>query len=137
MSITEGDVLESPQLHTLDASRSSALASMVKPEVKLKAILEIARNLSSDLKIDTVAPKILDSLMELFPQAERLFLVLVDPDTKRLVRKAFKYRPTRRSPSPFSGNVPEDEVPMSLSRPISTPQPHPHKPRPIHTPANT
>ena len=60
------------------------MASMVKPEVKLKAILEIARNLSTELKIDTVAPKILDSLMELFPQAERLFLVLVDPETKRL-----------------------------------------------------
>ena len=64
-------------MHTLDASRSSALASAVRPEVKLKAILEITRNLSSELKIDTVAPKILDSLMELFPQAERLFLVLV------------------------------------------------------------
>jgi sigma-B regulation protein RsbU (phosphoserine phosphatase) len=109
---------DDPNMHTLDASRSSALASVVRPEVKLKAILEIARNLSSELRIDTVAPKILDSLMELFPQAERLFLVLVDPDTKRLVRKAFKYRPTRRSPSPFSGNVPEDEVPMSISRSI-------------------
>src|SRR5260370_42208255 len=116
MSITEGDVLESPQLHTLDASRSSALASMVKPEVKLKAILEIARNLSSDLKIDTVAPKILDSLMELFPQAERLFLVLVDPETKRLVRKAFKYQPARRSH--FATVVPADEIPMSISRSI-------------------
>jgi sigma-B regulation protein RsbU (phosphoserine phosphatase) len=79
MIVTEGENLEAPQLHTLDASRSSAMASMIKPEVKLKAILEIARNLSTELKIDTVAPKILDSLMELFPQAERLFLVLVDP----------------------------------------------------------
>ncbi|MGE3821973.1 MAG: PP2C family protein-serine/threonine phosphatase, partial [Isosphaeraceae bacterium] len=81
---------------------------------KLKAILEITRNLSTQLKIDAVAPKILDSLMELFPQAERLFLMLVDPETNRLVRKAFKYRPSRRSP--FSGTVPEDEIPMSISR---------------------
>ena len=69
------------------------MASMVKPEVKLKAILEITRNLSTELKIDKVAPRILDSLMELFPQAERLFLILVDPETKRLVRKAFRCRP--------------------------------------------
>ncbi len=69
------------------------MASAVRPEIKLKAILEIARNLSSELKIDAVAPKILDSLIELFPQAERLFLILIDPATKRLVRKAFKYRP--------------------------------------------
>ena len=116
MIVTEAENHDAPQLHTLDASRSSALASMVKPEVKLKAILEITRNLSSELKIDTVAPKILDSLMELFPQAERLFLILVDPETKRLIRKAFKYRPAKKSL--FSTVVPADEVPMSISRSI-------------------
>jgi serine phosphatase RsbU (regulator of sigma subunit) len=116
MIVTEGEAQDAPHLHTLDASRSSAMASVVKPEVKLKAILEIARNLSTELKIDTVAPKILDSLMELFPQAERLFLVLVDPETKRLVRKAFKYRPTKKSI--FSTVIPADEVPMSISRSI-------------------
>jgi phosphoserine phosphatase RsbU/P len=116
MMVTDNDSAEVPQLHVLDASRSSAMASMVRPEVKLKAILEITRNLSSELKIDVVAPKILDSLMELFPQAERLFLVLVDPDTKKLIRKAFRYRQARRSV--FSSNVPADEVPMSISRSI-------------------
>ena len=97
MIVNEAENHEAPQLHVLDASRSSAMASMVKPEVKLKAILEITRNLSSELKIDAVAPKILDSLMELFPQAERLFLILVDPATKRLIRKAFKHRPAKKS----------------------------------------
>jgi serine phosphatase RsbU (regulator of sigma subunit)/pSer/pThr/pTyr-binding forkhead associated (FHA) protein len=115
MVVTEGDDADDPNMHTLDASRSSALASAVRPEIKLKAILEITRNLSSELRIDAVAPKILDSLIELFPQAERLFMVLVDPVTKRLVRKAFKYRPNRRST--FAG-VPEDEIPMSISRSI-------------------
>ena len=66
MTVSESDVSDSNQLHVLDASRSSAMASMVRPEVKLKAILEITRNLSTELKIDAVAPKILDSLMELF-----------------------------------------------------------------------
>jgi sigma-B regulation protein RsbU (phosphoserine phosphatase) len=116
MIVTEGENQDSPHLLTLDASRSSAMASMVKPEVKLKAILEISRALSTELKIDMVAPKILDSLMELFPQAERLFLVLVDPETKRLVRKAFKYRAAKKSI--FSTVIPADEVPMSISRSI-------------------
>jgi sigma-B regulation protein RsbU (phosphoserine phosphatase) len=116
MIVTESETQDSHHLHVLDASRSSALASKVQPEVKLKAILEIARNLSSELKIDAVAPRILDSLMELFPQAERLFLVLVDPESKRLIRKAFKYRPAKRSV--FSASVPADEVPMSISRSI-------------------
>jgi serine phosphatase RsbU (regulator of sigma subunit)/pSer/pThr/pTyr-binding forkhead associated (FHA) protein len=114
MVVTEGEGFEDPNMHTLDASRSSTLASQVRPEVKLKAIMEIARNLSTELRIDAVAPKILDSLMELFPQAERLFLVLVDPETQRLIRKAFKYRPSRRGP--FTTTIPEDEVPMSISR---------------------
>jgi len=117
MFVTEGEEIEDPNMHTLDASRSSALASAVRPEIKLKAILEITRDLSSDLNIDTVAPKILDSLMELFPQAERLFLILVDQNTKRLIRKAFKYRPNRRSSSTFA-KVPDDEIPMSISRSI-------------------
>jgi serine phosphatase RsbU (regulator of sigma subunit)/pSer/pThr/pTyr-binding forkhead associated (FHA) protein len=115
--IVEGaDSADAPHLHTLDASRSSAMASMVKPEVKLKAILEIARNLSTELKIDTVAPRILDSLMELFPQAERLFLILVDPQTKRLVRKAFRCRPGRRPH--FAASIPDDEAQLSISRSI-------------------
>jgi serine phosphatase RsbU (regulator of sigma subunit)/pSer/pThr/pTyr-binding forkhead associated (FHA) protein len=114
MVVTEGDDLDDPNMQTLDASRSSALASAVRPEIKLKAILEIARNIATELKIDNVAPKILDSLAELFPQAERLFLMLVDPATKRLVRKAFKYRPGRRMA--FGAAVPADEIPMSISR---------------------
>jgi sigma-B regulation protein RsbU (phosphoserine phosphatase) len=116
MIVNEAENHEAPQLHVLDASRSSAMASMIKPEVKLKAILEISRNLCSELKIDAVAPRILDSLMELFPQAERLFLILVDPATKRLIRKAFKHRATKKSL--FASSVPADEVPMSISRSI-------------------
>jgi serine phosphatase RsbU (regulator of sigma subunit)/pSer/pThr/pTyr-binding forkhead associated (FHA) protein len=116
MIVSESEGSDSNNLHVLDASRSSAMAAVVRPEIKLKAILEIARNLSSELKIDAVAPKILDSLMELFPQAERLFLVLVDSESKRLIRKAFKHRPAKRSI--FSTMVPADEVPMSISRTI-------------------
>ena len=117
MIVNEAENNEAPQLHVLDASRSSAMASMIKPEIKLKAILEITRNLSSELKIDAVAPKILDSLMELFPQAERLFLILVDPVTKRLIRKAFKHKASKK-PLFSASSIPADEVPMSISRSI-------------------
>jgi sigma-B regulation protein RsbU (phosphoserine phosphatase) len=114
--VPDADSSDVPHLHTLDASRSSALASVVKPEVKLKAILEITRNLSTELKIDKVAPRILDSLMELFPQAERLFLIMVDPETKRLVRKAFRCRPGRRAN--LTSSIPADEAQVSISRSI-------------------
>lgn len=115
MMVLEGHDELSGALHTLDASRSSSLASAVRPEVKLKAILEISRSLTTDLKIDTVAPKIIDALMELFPQSERGFLILADPATGRLVRKAFKYRPNRRTS--FAANY-SDEIPMNISRSI-------------------
>ena len=116
MVVTESDGRENPDFRTLDASPSSTMASVVHPEVKLKAILEITRSLSSELRIDAVAPKILDSLMEIFPGAERLFLLLQDPSSKRLVRKAFKYRPQKRTS--FLQTVPADEVPTSISRSI-------------------
>jgi len=116
MVVTEGDGSEKPDFLTLEASRSSTMVSVVHPEAKLKAILEITRSLSSELRIDAVAPKILDSLMEIFPGAERLFLMLQDPSSKRLVRKAFKFRPQKRTS--FRGNVPEDEVPTTISRSI-------------------
>ena len=116
MIVADGESADVPHLHTLDASRSCAMASMVKPEVKLKAILEIARDLSTELEIDKVAPRILDSLMRLFPQAERLFLIMVDLETKRLVRKAFRCRPERRAH--FSSTIPADEAQLSISRSI-------------------
>ena len=40
--------------------------------------------------------------------------MLFDPVTKRLVRKAFKYRPSSRTP--FGGAVPADEIPQRISR---------------------
>ena len=82
VEITESAGKENPDFRTLEASRSSTMASAVRPEVKLKAILDITRSLSNELRIDTVAPKILDSLMEIFPGAERLFLMLQDPVDK-------------------------------------------------------
>lgn len=113
--VSDGEAFDVPPLHTLDASRSTAIASMVKPEVKLRAILEITRDLSTELKIDKVAPRVLESLAQLFPQAERLFLVLVDPATKRLVRKATKVRQGRGRIN-FNSTIPEDEAPMQMSR---------------------
>jgi sigma-B regulation protein RsbU (phosphoserine phosphatase) len=116
MTVTDADASASQDFRTLEASRSTTMASAVRPEAKLKAILDITRSLSNELRIDAVAPKILDSLMEIFPGAERLFLLLQDTATKRLVRKAFKHRIQKRTS--FNRAVPEDEVPTSISRSI-------------------
>jgi serine phosphatase RsbU (regulator of sigma subunit)/pSer/pThr/pTyr-binding forkhead associated (FHA) protein len=118
--ITETDV--DSTLHTLDASRSDLLALEVKPEAKLKALLDITRNLSSSLKLDGVAPKILETLLEkVFPQAERAFLVLLkEGDPKQSIRKTYhKDRPSKRPGGRgILGRPAGDETRLSISRSI-------------------
>jgi serine phosphatase RsbU (regulator of sigma subunit) len=112
------DDLEDSTIATLDASRSDLLTCAVRPEVKLKAILEITRNISSTFVLDTLAPRILDSLMEIFPQAERSVLALVRPDDpKRTIRQNYhKARQARRTA--FRPGAQPDEPRISISRSI-------------------
>ena len=121
VEITESDA--DSTLHTLDASRSDLQSLQVRPEVKLKAILEITRNLSSSLELEFVAPKILETLLEVvFPQAERVFLVLLkEGDPKLAIRRT--YHRERASKRPGLGrallNRPApDEARLSISRSI-------------------
>ncbi len=118
MIVTEGGA-EDSALKVLDASRFGLGTLTVRPEAKLQAILEITRNLSRDLNIDTVAPKVLETLFELFARAERAFLILKDVESGRLVRKAFKHRNQRTPRLGLGGSASaDDEVPMSISRTI-------------------
>jgi len=50
----------------------------VRPEAKLRAVMEISQNLARTLKTEDVLPKILESLFKIFPQADRGFVVLKD-----------------------------------------------------------
>lgn len=68
------------------------LRPAVKPEAKLRAVLEISRNLQGTLDLKVVLPKILDSLFAIFPQADCGFILLRDPNTGRLALKARKHR---------------------------------------------
>lgn len=68
------------------------LRTEISPAAKLRAILEISRNLSNTLKLEEVLPKILESLFALFPQTDRGFILLWDADTKRLVPRAVRHR---------------------------------------------
>ncbi|WP_152050871.1 SpoIIE family protein phosphatase [Tautonia marina] len=109
-------------IHTLDASSTSSGGTRVSAERKLEAVLDITRNLSSTVKIDAVAPKVLDTLFEIFPTAERAFLILKDPQADRLMRKAFKHRQLRPARTGLQrlhdGASKDDEPPMNISRSI-------------------
>jgi serine phosphatase RsbU (regulator of sigma subunit) len=71
---------------------SAELRTEVSPEAKLRAVLEISRNLSNALKLEQVLPKILESLFALFPQTDRGFVLLMDRATKQLVPKVVRHR---------------------------------------------
>jgi serine phosphatase RsbU (regulator of sigma subunit)/pSer/pThr/pTyr-binding forkhead associated (FHA) protein len=77
-----------------------------QPAEKLKALLDITASLSKTLELDPLLPKIIDSLFQLFKQADRCFVILQDEQTKKLIPKVIK---TRR---------PQDEASARFSRRI-------------------
>lgn len=94
-------------MSTMDVSRlDHALRLNVRPEVKLRALLEITDNLGQTLELDTVLPKLLDSLFKIFAQADRGLVVLRDERRNLLIPKAVKHR------------RPGDEDELRLSRTI-------------------
>ncbi len=64
----------------------------VRPEEKLKGILKINQGLAGLVDINVIAPRILDTLFEIFPQADRGSIHLKDATTKKLVPFAQKRR---------------------------------------------
>ena len=70
----------------------AAHKSSIDPNVKLKAILEITQALGRELEIDSVLPKMLVTLFNIFPQAEQGFVLLKDPETGKLKVKASRTR---------------------------------------------
>lgn len=76
----------------LKSSRAGLRPATVNPEIKLKALFEITRNLGSAIALDQVLPKILDSLFKIFLQADRGFVVLQETEGGPLIPKAVKHR---------------------------------------------
>ena len=64
----------------------------VSAEVKLRALVEIGRHLGEAVKLEEVLNRILESLFDIFPQADRGIIVLREMNTDRLVPKALKQR---------------------------------------------
>jgi phosphoserine phosphatase RsbU/P len=89
----ESSVRSSTVMSKLDVSsswRGDLLTA--RPEVKLKAMVEIAKSLGRAVALDDVLVKLLDSLFKIFIQADRGFVVLRSRDDESLIPKAVKYR---------------------------------------------
>ena len=76
----------------------------VNPETKLRALMEITQNLSQATAIDDILPKVLDSLFNIFPQADRGFVVMCTSEG-RLVPKAFKQRHSKEEGARLSRTI--------------------------------
>lgn len=64
----------------------------VRPEAKLKAILEISRSLAGLVDLEVMLPKILESLFSIFPHADRGCILLQDDATSKMVPRAIRHR---------------------------------------------
>jgi sigma-B regulation protein RsbU (phosphoserine phosphatase) len=101
-----GAVLEGSSVITsLDADSVRTVRLSVRPEVKLRAIMEIGAALGKVLKMEEVLPQILDVLFKIFPQADWGNIVLRNPTTQRLVVRASQSR----------HQTEEDNVPVSMT----------------------
>ncbi|MBX3412843.1 MAG: SpoIIE family protein phosphatase [Pirellulales bacterium] len=90
--LVDEDQATSTIMSKLDlSSGESGLRMSIKPEAKLRALLEITLSLGSALKLDEVLGRILDGLFKIFVQADRGFIVLAEPGGP-LVPKAVKQR---------------------------------------------
>ena len=72
----------------MDAKSASTTRLGVKPEVKLRAILEMSNTLARTLKLDDVLQSLLDGCFKVFPQADSGFVMLAGGEDRESVVKA-------------------------------------------------
>jgi sigma-B regulation protein RsbU (phosphoserine phosphatase) len=106
------DDLEPIMFEASLSSTNSHILLEAQPAEKIRALIDITNNLSNTLELDSLLPKIVDSLFQLFKQADRGFIILReeaierDKPVERLIPKVIK---TRR---------PQNETATSYSRSI-------------------
>ena len=77
----------------LDArTRTSRIENIDSPWVKLRAVIELTKNLGSTLSQDEVLPRILDCLFQIFPQTERGYILQNNGSGEQLEPVAIKHR---------------------------------------------
>jgi sigma-B regulation protein RsbU (phosphoserine phosphatase) len=104
-SISSKSALETAEIDTESQERSSIISSIdvrsgsgvrlsVKPEVKLRAIIDIGHLLHGVLDIDAVFPNILEALFRLYPQSDQAVIMMVDePGAEPKVREFRNRKP--------------------------------------------
>lgn len=67
---------------------------------QLRALFGINRAIGASLSLEEVIPRLLEGLFDIFPQADRGFVLLLDPDSGRLLLRGKKIRGGREEGPP-------------------------------------
>jgi phosphoserine phosphatase RsbU/P len=81
---------------------------LAQPAERLKLLLEITNRLSNTLELDVLLPDLVETLLQLFKQADRAFLILVDEASGALVPRSCKTRRAEDFATNFSVTLVEE-----------------------------
>lgn len=94
VQIQDGDEEQSTIYAAVDVVHQSSSKNVVevRPEVKLRALRLISQEIGGTLVLSELLDRIFNSLFELFPRAERGFVLVRDPASHTLVPEAIRAR---------------------------------------------
>jgi len=93
VQIEEGDDEQSTVYAAIDVlNQSDRNFPLVKPEAKFRALRLISQELGGTLVLSEVLDRIFNSLFEIFPRAERGFVLLKDPGSEALLPEIIRSR---------------------------------------------
>jgi sigma-B regulation protein RsbU (phosphoserine phosphatase) len=93
VEIEEGNDEQSTVYAAIDVlNQSDRHFPLIKPEAKFRALRLIGQELGGTLVLSEVLDKIFNSLFEIFPRAERGFVLLKDPNTGSLLPEIIRSR---------------------------------------------
>ncbi|MCI0685447.1 MAG: SpoIIE family protein phosphatase [Gemmataceae bacterium] len=99
---------DSDSSSTIDAAISHDDSSqfLAGPAEKLQRLLEFSNRLSHTLDLEPLLPVVVESLLQLFKQADRVFLILVDETSGELDPRIVRSRRSEEEPRPrFSASI--------------------------------
>jgi serine phosphatase RsbU (regulator of sigma subunit)/pSer/pThr/pTyr-binding forkhead associated (FHA) protein len=93
---------------TVEATLQHQTSLLIEAQsaAQVRALLEISSNLSNTLELDHLLPRIVDSLFQLFRQADRCFIILHEEASGRLMPRVIKTRrPQEEANARFSRSI--------------------------------
>jgi serine phosphatase RsbU (regulator of sigma subunit)/pSer/pThr/pTyr-binding forkhead associated (FHA) protein len=102
----EGEASDPPSSVDAAISHDSSSVYLAQPAEKLKTLLEITNRLTHTLALDVLLPQVVEDLLQIFRQADRAFLILVDETTGELSTRCCKTRRAdQESQTTFSTSI--------------------------------